>query len=388
MANLDDKEQVFWDRHARHDPLWAILSDPTKTGRRWDLRSFLETGRREVSLLMYQLRALKVDVDRKAALDFGCGVGRLSQPLAAHFQRVVGLDISPEMIRLARDINQFPDRVQYLHNPGPDMARLATDEFTFMYSNVVLQHIEPDTALGYLRELFRVVSGGGVLVFQLPSHARPHGDHQPLSTPMAEEAYRAFIRVESDVPDFAAPAAEVVLAVSVTNTSRHAWAQRDVGPIRLGNHWLSGQGHAMLIQDDGRAPLPADLGAGETCHVTLPITLPQEPGEYLLECDVVHEAVSWFADRGSDTWRRIVRVGGVSNLHPSAAAETPAVGAGALSLSAEALAEAPEPLPMYGIHRNVVEQFVRDNGATIVHLEIDERCGKEWVGYRYFVRKM
>src|SRR4026207_476011 len=112
MANLDDKEQVFWDRHARHDPLWAILSDPTKTGRRWDLRSFLETGRREVSLLMYQLRALKVDVDRKAALDFGCGAARPSQPLAAHFQRVVGLDISPEMIRLARDINQFPDRVQ------------------------------------------------------------------------------------------------------------------------------------------------------------------------------------------------------------------------------------------------------------------------------------
>jgi len=387
MAELATKEQTFWDRHARHDPLWAILSDPTKTGRRWDLRSFLETGRREVSLLMYQLRALNVEVDRKAALDFGCGIGRLTQPLAAYFERVVGLDISPEMIRLAHEINECPGRVQYVHNPGTDMAALGTGDFTFMYSNVVLQHIEPDTALRYLRELFRVVARGGVLVFQLPSHPRRPDDQQPVSTPMAEEAYRASIRVESDFPDFAAPEAEVVLAASVTNTSRHAWSQREVGPIRLGNHWLAGPGHAMLIQDDGRARLPTDLADGETCHVTLQITLPQEPGEYQLECDVVHEGISWFADKGSETWKRNVRVGGVSSVHPSAGAATPMVGARALSLSDEASAEDPEPLPMHGIHRQVVEQVIRDNGGTVVHLETDERCGREWVGYRYFVRK-
>ena len=60
-------DQAFWDRHAKRDPLWAILSDPTKAGRRWDLSGFLETGKREVSLLMYQLRALKIEVDRRAA---------------------------------------------------------------------------------------------------------------------------------------------------------------------------------------------------------------------------------------------------------------------------------------------------------------------------------
>jgi SAM-dependent methyltransferase len=387
MADLRTKEQTFWDRHARHDPLWAILSDPTKTGRRWDLRSFLETGRREVSLLMYQLRALNVDVDRKAALDFGCGIGRLTQPLAAYFERVVGLDISPEMIRLAHEVNALPDRVQYVHNAGTEMAALGTGDFTFMYSNVVLQHIEPDTALLCLRELFRVVARGGVLVFQLPSHPRPPDDQQPVSTPMAEEAYRASIHVESDFSDFAAPEAEVVLAASVTNTSRHAWSQREVGPIRLGNHWLAGLGHAMLIQDDGRALLPADLAAGETCHVTLHITLPQEPGEYQLECDLVQEGICWFADRGSETWKRNVRVGGVSSVPPSAAVATPTVGARALSLLDEASVEDPEPLPMHGIHRQVVEQLIRDNEGTVVHLETDERCGREWVGYRYFVRK-
>jgi SAM-dependent methyltransferase len=381
------KEQTFWDRHARHDPLWAILSDPTKAGRRWDLSAFLETGLREVSLLMYQLRALNVSFNRHAALDFGCGIGRLSQALARYFDRVVGVDISAEMVRLANDINEFPERVRYVQNSGTDIAALGTGDFTFMYSNVVLQHIEPETALRCLRELFRIVAPGGVLVFQLPSHHRPPDDQPPVSAPMAEEAYRASIRVESDFPDVATPGADVVLAASITNLSRHCWSQREVGPIRLGNHWLAGIGHTMLIQDDGRALLPPDVRAGETCHLTLQIRLPDEPGEYQLECDVVHEGISWFADKGSPTWKRNVRVGDVSNVHPSVGATTPIPVARTLCLSDEASLETPDPFPMHGIHRDVIQQLIHDNGGTLVHLETDERCGKEWIGYRYFVRK-
>lgn len=380
-------DQAFWDRHAKRDPLWAILSDPTKAGRRWDLPGFLETGKREVSLLMYQLRALKIEVDRRAALDFGCGVGRLSQPLAAHFDRVVGLDISPEMIRLANELNAFPDRVRYEHNAPATMGGLATGAFTFMYSNVVLQHIEPGAALEYLRELFRVVSSGGVLVFQLPSHQRPPDEQTVISTPMAEEAYRASIRAQSDIPDNAAPGAELVLAASLTNISPYAWSQRDVGPIRVGNHWRAGRGHEMLIQDDGRASLPSELGAGETCQVTLNITLPQEPGEYQLECDVVHEGISWFADKGSQTWTRVVRVGSGS-LHQVPAPAAPfASDIRTLSLADDVSPEEPDPLPMHGIHREQIERLINQHGGVLAHLETDERCGKEWVGYRYFVQK-
>ena len=388
MPNVGNEEQAFWDRHAKHDALWAILSDPTKTGRRWDLPSFLETGRREVSLLMYQLRALGIDVSREAVLDFGCGVGRLSQPLASHFDRVVGVDISSEMIRLANELNEYSARVLYVCNARHDLAMLASGEFTFMYSNVVLQHIEPPAAIRYLGELFRVVRRDGVLVFQLPSHPRPRDEQQHVSTPMASEAYRASIRVESDCPDDAAPGSEVMLVATITNTSQHPWSQREVGSIRVGNHWLAGPGHAMLIQDDGRAPLPDNVAPGQTCCITLKITLPGEAGAYQLECDVVHEGVSWFADKGSQTWRRQVRVAGVPPTLPSAAAEEPIVAGTALRLADDAPTEDPGPLPMHGIHRDVVEQLIRDNGGVVVHLDTDERCGKEWVGYRYFVRKI
>jgi SAM-dependent methyltransferase len=387
MADLTNGAQAFWDDHARRDPLWAILSDPSKAGRRWDLRDFLETGRREVSLLMYQLRALNIGVSRRAALDFGCGVGRLSQPLARYFDRVVGVDVSPEMIRLADEINQFPARVRYLCNSRDDLAVLPTSDFTFMYSNVVLQHIEPATTLRYLRELFRVIAPGGVLVFQLPSHPRPPEEQRQGTRHMAHEAYRASVRVEGHVPEDAAPGAEIVLAVSVTNISAHAWSRQEAGPIRVGNHWLAGRGDEMLIQDDGRASLPDNLAPGETCRLALKITVPPEPGEYQLECDVVHEGVSWFADKGSNTCRGRVRVAGSTNPQSLSGADELTLNEPALSLSDDPPLVEAGALPMYGVHREVVETLIRQNDSRVVHLETDERCGKEWVGYRYFVRK-
>jgi hypothetical protein len=164
MADIDDKEQAFWDLHAKRDPLWAILSDPSKRGRRWDLRSFMETGHREVSLLMYQLQAL----------------------------------------------------------------------------------------------------------------------HIP---------------------------------------------------------------------------------------------------------DVVHESISWFADKGSRPWRGDVRVAGSARVETPGDAGEATVSASVLSLSDDASSEEPAPLPMHGVPRAVVETLIRQHGAALVHVEPDERCGKEWVGYRYFVRK-
>jgi len=60
----------FWERLAQSDPLWAVLSDPSKRGRQWDVGYFFETGKREISLLMHQLRVLGCVPSRGTALDF------------------------------------------------------------------------------------------------------------------------------------------------------------------------------------------------------------------------------------------------------------------------------------------------------------------------------
>jgi 2-polyprenyl-3-methyl-5-hydroxy-6-metoxy-1,4-benzoquinol methylase len=65
---------------------------------------------------MERLKTLDLGEQHGRALDFGCGVGRLTQALATHYDKVDGVDISWEMINLARRHNQHGDRVKYFAN--------------------------------------------------------------------------------------------------------------------------------------------------------------------------------------------------------------------------------------------------------------------------------
>jgi SAM-dependent methyltransferase len=110
-------------------------------------------------------------------VDFGCGVGRLSQALATRFERVIGIDIAASMIQEAIRLNQFPGRCEYLHNMAADLAALPDESADFIYSSITLQHVVPRLAQRYIREFFRLARPGGLVVFQLPSRPRSLARH-------------------------------------------------------------------------------------------------------------------------------------------------------------------------------------------------------------------
>ena len=77
--------------------------------------------------------------------------------------------------------------------------------------------------------------------------------------------------------------------------------------IAAGNRWLKPDG-SLVTDMDGRYGIPKDLKPGEEADVPLGVTAPKEPGDYILEVDLVQEQVSWFSDRGSPTARHKVTV--------------------------------------------------------------------------------
>jgi SAM-dependent methyltransferase len=129
----------------------------------------METGRMEVAELLAHLRSLGIRSRRLAALDFGCGVGRLTQALGDYFDEVYGIDISTEMQRLASEQNSHGDRCRYLHNATDDLSSLHNNPFDLVYSRITLQHMPPLYSKRYLKEFLRVLARDGILVFQLPS---------------------------------------------------------------------------------------------------------------------------------------------------------------------------------------------------------------------------
>ena len=48
--NLQDLQQ-HWDAFGRRDPMWAILTDPARKGRRWTAAEFFATGAEEIAAL-------------------------------------------------------------------------------------------------------------------------------------------------------------------------------------------------------------------------------------------------------------------------------------------------------------------------------------------------
>jgi SAM-dependent methyltransferase len=164
-----DQLQDDWSRLGAEDPLWAVYVAPGTRGGKWDVEAFFALGRREVDAAFAELPGLGLAPGRLRALDFGCGVGRLSQALAAHADEVIGLDIAPSMLEKARELDRSGSRVRFVLNQKPDLAIIATGSVDIVYSSLVLQHMPIELARGYLREFVRVLAPGGVAVFQVAS---------------------------------------------------------------------------------------------------------------------------------------------------------------------------------------------------------------------------
>src|SRR5512138_180558 len=97
-----------WNAWATQDPMYAILTDPEKIRGQWKEEEFFASGERQIEERLKWLRELGVQLHFGQALDFGCGIGRLSNALAKHFDEVHGVDISAGMIERARQLCRHP----------------------------------------------------------------------------------------------------------------------------------------------------------------------------------------------------------------------------------------------------------------------------------------
>jgi SAM-dependent methyltransferase len=162
-VRLDTRADA-WETLAAADPLWAVYVRPRTRGRRWDLEDFLGTGRAEVGWVVDLLRGRgRMPAQRRLAVDFGSGVGRLAVPLCEHFDRVVGVDPSPTMRSLAAGI---ASERQCSFAPGLDAVDDGAADLVL--SSLVLQHLAAHQLPAVFGEIRRVLADDGVAVLQYP----------------------------------------------------------------------------------------------------------------------------------------------------------------------------------------------------------------------------
>jgi SAM-dependent methyltransferase len=178
-----DRHRAAWEDWGRIDPFWAILTEADARHGRWDVDRFFATGVEQVAAMLAHTQRYGRPSRRGTALDFGCGLGRLTRALAPHFETTYGLDVASTMIERAQQLDTELGRsgAAFVRHDDEDLSRFASGSVDLLSCLLVLQHLPSRDAIeGYLGEFVRVLSSGGVAVVQLPVRVPkvegdPHG---------------------------------------------------------------------------------------------------------------------------------------------------------------------------------------------------------------------
>ncbi|PSF06132.1 hypothetical protein C7H09_10880 [Marinobacter fuscus] len=166
---MKSKHEKQWEKLGSKDPYWAVLTDPKMKGGKWKKDEFFQTGYVEIENIFKKLNSLEMMPSNNLALDFGCGVGRLSRALAKRFHKVLALDISGSMLEEARRANSDIGNVEFRKNSEDNLGFIDSNSIDFIYSNIVLQHMKVNFQERFIKEFCRVLSENGVVAFQTPS---------------------------------------------------------------------------------------------------------------------------------------------------------------------------------------------------------------------------
>lgn len=104
------------------------------------------------------------NVEGKHILDAGCGPGKYAEELFARKAEVIGFDLSPKMVALAKERNGRPDRF-FVHDLNRPLDMFDNGQFDMVLSALTLHYIEDWNPV--VKEFWRVLKKGGSAVISI-----------------------------------------------------------------------------------------------------------------------------------------------------------------------------------------------------------------------------
>jgi trans-aconitate methyltransferase len=171
MENTD----AHWKRWGIADPYRGVLFDDKykRSSLADNLNDFFQTGQAYINALMQRLDILYPELPRHTAVDFGCGVARLSMPLAKRFQTVIGVDISSAMLNESRKncLAFGISNAQFVLSD--DLLSRVPFGVQLVHSYIVFQHIPVKRGLLIAKQLVDRLAIGGACALHVPVDRDP-----------------------------------------------------------------------------------------------------------------------------------------------------------------------------------------------------------------------
>jgi SAM-dependent methyltransferase len=147
-----ERQRRFWNVATKEEARFArVMTAATDPERDWAETAAADAAKALASVTPTRDWTL---------LEVGCGAGRLLTYVRQHYEfaRLIGVDISAQMVHFAREEVANDPRVELHVNSGYDLSVVDSQSVDYAYSVDVFIHIfDSGVAAGYLRELHRVL---------------------------------------------------------------------------------------------------------------------------------------------------------------------------------------------------------------------------------------
>lgn len=173
LQQMFDRIGAEWKKFGETEPHWSVLvsDDFRQENLAANIDRFYASGKPDIDIHLNFLRRSALPTSFRRAMDFGCGVGRLTLALAEHVEEVVGVDISPPHLALARERADAVGAGNVTFEAIESVADLGRfGAFDLIISRIVLQHNPPPVMAAIYRRLLDALAPGGSAIVQMPTY--------------------------------------------------------------------------------------------------------------------------------------------------------------------------------------------------------------------------
>ena len=167
--SVNERMRTDWNARAINDAKFAVRSVSAQTDEEfWDSGVTSMEQCLGFNTPLNDVIMQNKNPENMKVLEIGCGIGRIVIPMSKIFGKVVGIDVSDEMVELAKIKTSKIPNCEILSNNGSDLSSFSDNSFDFCYSIIVFQHIpKKEIIKNYVNDVYRVLKNNSCFRFQV-----------------------------------------------------------------------------------------------------------------------------------------------------------------------------------------------------------------------------
>jgi hypothetical protein len=111
---------------------------------------------------------------------------------------------------------------------------------------------------------------------------------------------KAGAELKGAIPSFLCTNKDNILTIEIKNTSDFTWRNDSINSVRVGYHYYGQDVDASDYDGTMRTELKNNVAPGETIKVDMLINDIKQPGNYVIQIDLVLEGKYWFSSKGME----------------------------------------------------------------------------------------